>query len=154
MQQSPRKSRALTAGAGPAARRTGGFTLVELLVVLAILGMIVGLVAPQVLKYLGRAKTESAHIQIERLSGALDLFLMDVGRYPTQSEGLTALVAQPPGLTTWNGPYLKQRTVPADPWGRAYIYKYPGDHGDYDLYTLGADGAVGGASESQDVSSQ
>ncbi|MGH7036281.1 MAG: type II secretion system major pseudopilin GspG [Stellaceae bacterium] len=131
--------------------RTSGFTLIELLVVLAILGMIVAFVTPQVLKYLGRAKTDAAHIQIENLAGALDLFRLDVGRYPTQQEGLAALVEHPAGLNSWNGPYLKQKSIPADPWGRPYIFKIPGDHGDYDLYSLGADGVPGGTGENQDV---
>jgi len=130
---------------------SSGFTLIELLVVLAILGMIVAFVTPQVLKYLGRAKTDAAHIQIENLAGALDLFRLDVGRYPTQTEGLEALVEHPSGLNSWNGPYLKQKSIPADPWARAYVYKIPGDHGDYDLYSLGADGAPGGTGENQDV---
>jgi general secretion pathway protein G len=128
-----------------------GFTLIELLVVLAILGMIVAFVTPQVLKYLGRAKSDSAHIQIENLAGALDLFRLDVGRYPTQTEGLQALVDVPVGLNNWNGPYLKQKAVPLDPWNRPFLYKSPGDHGDYDLYTLGADGVPGGTGENQDV---
>jgi general secretion pathway protein G len=130
---------------------SSGFTLIELLVVLAILGMIVAFVTPQVLKYLGRAKTDAAHIQIENLAGALDLFRLDVGRYPTQTEGLEALVEHPSGLNSWNGPYLKQKSIPADPWARAYVYKIPGDHGNYDLYSLGADGAPGGTGENQDV---
>src|SRR5882757_10495854 len=91
----------------------GGFTLIELLVVLAILGMIVAFVTPQVLKYLGRAKTDSAHIQIENIAGALDLYRLDVGRYPTQAEGLQALIEHPVGLNSWNGPYLKQKAIPA-----------------------------------------
>jgi general secretion pathway protein G len=128
-----------------------GFTLIELLVVLAILGMIVAFVTPQVLKYLGRAKTDAAHIQIENIAGALDLYRLDVGRYPTQAEGLSALVERPVGLDAWNGPYLKQKSVPPDPWSRPYIYKIPGDHGEYDLYTLGADGVPGGTGENQDV---
>jgi general secretion pathway protein G len=129
----------------------GGFTLIELLVVLAILGMIVAFVTPQVLKYLGRAKTDSAHIQIENIAGALDLYRLDVGRYPTQAEGLQALIEHPVGLNSWNGPYLKQKAIPADPWSRPYIYKQPGDHGEYDLYTLGADGVPCGSGENQDV---
>lgn len=128
-----------------------GFTLIELLVVLAILGMIVAFVTPQVLKYLGRAKTDAARIQIENISGALDLYRLDVGRYPTQAEGLQALVEHPVGLNAWNGPYLKQKAVPPDPWNRPFIYKSPGDHGEYDLYTLGADGVPGGTGENQDV---
>jgi general secretion pathway protein G len=125
--------------------------LIELLVVLAILGLVVALVTPQVLKYLGRAKTDAAHIQIENLSGALDLFKLDVSRYPTQQEGLQALVEQPPGLTSWSGPYLKQKKVPLDPWNRPFTYRIPGEHGEYDLYTLGADNAPGGTGENQDV---
>jgi len=132
-------------------RDQDGFTLIELLVVLAILGMIVAFVTPQVLKYLGRAKTDSAHIQIENLSGALDLFRLDVGRYPTQAEGIQALIEHPVGINSWNGPYLKQKAVPLDPWSRPYLYKQPGDHGEYDLFTLGADGVPGGNGENQDV---
>jgi general secretion pathway protein G len=131
--------------------RESGFTLIELLVVLAILGMLVAMVTPQVLKYLGRAKTDSARIQIENISGALDLFRLDVGRYPNQSEGLRALVEGPAGLSVWNGPYLKQKGIPLDPWGHAFNYKAPGDHGEFDLYSLGADGAPGGTGENQDV---
>jgi len=128
-----------------------GFTLIELLVVLAILGMIVAFVTPQVLKYLGRAKTDAAHIQIENIAGALDLYRLDVGRYPTQTEGLQALVEHPAGLDAWNGPYLKQHAVPPDPWGRPYLYKIPGDHGEYDLFTYGAAGVPGGTGENQSV---
>src|SRR5579862_7770150 len=128
-----------------------GFTLIELLVVLAILGMIVAFVTPQVLKYLGRAKTDAAHIQIENMAGALDLFRLDNGRYPSSAEGLQALIEAPVGLNSWNGPYLKQKAIPLDPWNRPYNYKSPGDHGEYDLYTLGADGVPGGTGENQDV---
>jgi len=128
-----------------------GFTLIELLVVLVILGMIVAFVTPQVLHYLSRAKSDSAHIQIENIAGALDLYRLDVGRYPTENEGLAALVERPAGLSSWNGPYIKQKAVPLDPWGHAYIYKIPGDHGEYDLYSLGADDAPGGSGENQDV---
>ena len=131
--------------------KEGGFTLIELLVVLAILGMIVAFVTPQVLKYLGRAKSDAAHIQIENLAGSLDLFRLDVGRYPSTTEGLQALIEHPVGLNNWNGPYLKQKAVPLDPWNRPYNYKSPGDHGDYDLFTLGADGVPGGSGENQDV---
>ena len=138
-------------GQADARRREAGFTLIELLVVLAILGLVVALVTPQVLKYLGRAKTDAAHIQIENLAGALDLFKLDVTRYPTQQEGLQALIEPPPGLTSWNGPYLKQKKIPLDPWNRPYNYRFPGEHGEYDLYTFGADNAPGGTGENQDV---
>ena len=136
-----------------AARREGGFTLVELLVVLAILGLIVALVTPQVLKYLGRAKTDTAKIEIQTLGNALDLYRLDMQRYPTQQEGLQALIEAPPGAAAeqWRGPYLKQKKLPRDPWGRPYLYRSPGEHGDYDLYTYGADNAPGGAGEDQDV---
>jgi general secretion pathway protein G len=131
---------------------THGFTLIELLVVLAILGLLIGLVAPQVIKYLGRAKTDTGRIDIQNIEAALDLFRLDLGRYPTQAEGLKALVEQPQGLVRWQGPYIKQKREPVDPWGRPYHYQIPGQHGgDYDLYTLGADDAPGGTGENQDV---
>jgi general secretion pathway protein G len=117
-----------------------GFTLVELLVVLAILGMLVAVATPQVLKYLGRAKIDTAQIEIKSLTTSVDLFLIDVGRYPTQQEGLSALVANPGGLPSWNGPYLKANSVPLDPWGRPYQYRIPGQRSDYDVFTLGPDG--------------
>jgi len=116
-----------------------GFTLVELLVVLAILGLLVAVATPQVLKYLGKAKSDTARIEMKSMSTALDLFLLDVGRYPTQQEGLQALVSNPGALPSWHGPYLKATVVPPDPWGRPYQYRIPGQTGDYDLYTLGAD---------------
>ncbi|MBV8778455.1 MAG: type II secretion system major pseudopilin GspG [Alphaproteobacteria bacterium] len=131
--------------------REAGFTLIELLVVLAILGMLIGLVAPQVMKYLGRARSDSARIEIENLAAALDLYRLDMRRYPTQQEGLQALVEMPTGTSGWNGPYLKQKQVPPDPWGHAYSYRIPGEHGEYDLYTLGADNAPGGTGENRDV---
>ncbi len=121
-------------------RRDAGFTLVELLVVLAILGLLVAVATPQVLKYLGRAKVDTANIEMKSLSTALDLFMIDVGRYPNQQEGLTVLVANTNNLPTWRGPYLKSTTVPLDPWGHPYQYRIPGQHGDYDLFTLGPDG--------------
>ncbi len=116
-----------------------GFTLVELLVVLAILSLLVMVATPQVLKYLGKAKNDTARIEMKSMSTALDLFLLDVGRYPTQQEGLQALVANPGGLQSWHGPYLKTTVVPSDPWGHPYQYRFPGQNGDYDLWTLGAD---------------
>ena len=118
---------------------------------LAILGLLVGLVTPQVMKYLSRARTDAARLDIQNIAAGLDLFRLDLARYPTQEEGLAALVQKPPGLDRWQGPYLKQRNVPTDPWGRPYRYQIPGQHGEYDLYTLGADDAPGGTGENQDV---
>ena len=121
-------------------RRDAGFTLVELLVVLAILGLLVAVATPQVLKYLGRAKVDTAQIEMKSLSTALDLFMIDIGRYPTQQEGLGVLVANTDNLPSWHGPYLKSDKLPLDPWGHPYQYRIPGQHGDYDIYTLGPDG--------------
>jgi general secretion pathway protein G len=132
-------------------RRPNGYTLVELLVVLAILGLLVALAAPRVIKYLGSAKTDTARIQIEKLGGVLDLYRLEIGRYPTEQEGLESLAERPPQLDAWDGPYLKNREALTDPWGRPYDYRSPGEHGDYDLYTLGADGKEGGEGEDQDV---
>lgn len=128
-------------------RRDAGFTLIELLVVLAILALIVALVSPQVLKYLGRAKIDAAKIEIQNIGNALDLYKLDMSRYPLQQEGLQALVQAPPGADHWAGPYLKQKTAPNDPWGHPYVYRYPGEHGEYDLYSVGPDAATGTAAD-------
>lgn len=134
-------------------RRQRGFTLVELLVVLIILGLIAAFAAPQVIKYVAGAKSDSAKIQIERLGGILDLYRLEVGRYPSAEEGLTALVERPADAEGWNGPYVKKEDALIDPWGRPYLYAFPGEHGDYDLYSLGADGQDGGEGENRDVTS-
>jgi general secretion pathway protein G len=142
---------------GSERRRNGGgergFTLIELLVVLAILALLAGVVAPRVLAYLGRAKTDTSALQLETLSAALDMFRLDVGRYPTTQEGVSALVAASSGAAPgWRGPYVKGAGVPADPWGRPYQYRSPGSNGrPYDLFTFGADGAPGGDGENRDV---
>lgn len=128
-----------------------GFTLIELLVVLAILALLAGLVGPQVMNALSDSKTKTARLQIEDFGAGLDLFSLDVGRYPTTEEGLQALVADPGDLRNWNGPYLKKRVVPPDPWGNDYRYRSPGEHGTYDLYSYGADNQAGGEGEAQDV---
>ena len=134
-------------------RRQAGFTLVELLVVLIILGLIAAFAAPRVIKFVGGAKTDSAKIQIERLSGVLDLYRLQVGRYPSEDEGLNALMEQPADAPDWAGPYLKKADALIDPWRRPYIYRFPGEHGDYDLYSLGADGEDGGEGEDRDLTS-
>lgn len=130
-----------------------GFTLIELLVVLAIIGLLAGLVGPQVMKHLGESKTKTAKLQIEDLASALDMYRLDVGRYPTSDEGLIALVEQPSGIKGWSGPYLRKNNVPKDPWQFEYHYRSPGDHGRFDIYTLGADNRDGGQGEDADVNS-
>jgi general secretion pathway protein G len=130
---------------------TAGFTLLELLVVLVILGLLAAVATPQVMKYLSRARTQSASLQIHNLSSALDLYRLDVGRYPSQEEGLNSLVEAPSTTPNWNGPYVKKREMLLDPWGHPYNYKFPGEHGEYDLYSSGADNAAGGQGENQDV---
>lgn len=129
-----------------------GFTLLEVLVVLVILGLIAAVVAgPQVFKLLGTAKSETAKMQIDRIGGALDLYRLEIGRYPSEQESLIALVEAPPGVPRWNGPYLKKKESIVDPWGQVYVYRMPGQHGEYDLYTLGSDNAEGGDGEAADV---
>jgi len=134
-------------------RHERAFTLVELLVVLLILGMISAFVVPQVMKYVGGARSEAAAIQIERLGGVLDLYRLDMRRYPGTDEGLLALVEAPSDAERWNGPYVKKAKSLIDPWGEPYQYLSPGDHGEYDLFTLGADGVDGGDGEDADVTS-
>lgn len=132
-------------------RRSAGFTLVELLVVLVILGLLAALVAPRVLSYLGSSKTKTAQLQITSFADALDLYRLDNQGLPTTAEGLKALVEKPANATGWNGPYLSQNKIPQDPWGKDYQYAAPGQHGEYDLFSLGADGKPGGEDENQDV---
>jgi len=134
-----------------APRRDHGFTLVELLVVLAILGLLVGIAVPQLFKYFSRAKEDAAQIQIQTIASGLDLFLLDMGRYPTEQEGLKALVAAPPNLDHWAGPYVSAASIITDPWGRPYVYHVPGREPGkaYDLYTLGPDGNATGPPEDE-----
>lgn len=139
----------LIRGKGTSSRREPrGFTLLELLVVLAILGLIAAVAAPQVFKFLGGAQSDSARIQIEALSGGIDLYRLEVGSFPPD---LQALVEKPAGEDKWNGPYLKKTVVPKDPWGNEFVYTFPGEHGAYDLVSLGADKTEGGEGDNQDV---
>ena len=134
------------------ARRDAGFTLLELLVVLAILGLLAAIVAPQVLKYLGASRSQAAKVQVENIAAAVDHFDLDVGRYPTPEEGLDALVRSPPGVANWDGPYLQRPSALVDPWQRKYLYRVPGQHsGDFDVWTYGSDGVEGGTKEARDV---
>jgi general secretion pathway protein G len=132
-------------------RGNEGFTLIELLVVMVILGLLAALVGPTLFSKVGKGKTAAAKTQVELFGQALDSFRLDTGRYPTTSEGLNALVANP-GIDGWDGPYLK-KGVPNDPWNRPYQYSSPGTHGDYDLFTYGLDGAPGGDGENKDITS-
>jgi general secretion pathway protein G len=134
------------------ARGQGGFTLVEMLVVITIIGLIMSLVGPRVLNYLSESKVKAARIQIQSFSSALDLFYLDAGRYPSTAEGLTALVKPAGGLTAWNGPYLKGGAVPNDPWGKAYVYRSPGERSAYEIVSYGADGQEGGTGTAADIS--
>ena len=131
-------------------RRSKGFTLIELLVVLVILTLLAGLVGPKVLDQLGGAKSKTAKIQISEIEQSLDLFKLDVGRYPTDAEGLRALVEKPATAQGWTAPYLK-KGLPTDPWGAAYLYRNPGRNGGPDVFSLGADGKPGGDGENADV---
>jgi general secretion pathway protein G len=129
-----------------------GYTLIELLVVLAIISLIVGFVAPKMISYLGRAKVDAAKVQIHNVASALDLYRLDMGQYPTQSEGLQALVEKPENAAGWRGPYLQKSVGLLDPWGQKFIYKIPGQHGDYDLMSYGADKQLGGTGDDADIS--
>lgn len=130
--------------------RSAGFTLIELMIVLFILGLLAALVAPRLMGRVGKAKQKTAQAQIQLLATALDLYHLDVGRYPTEEEGLKSLYAKPESGSNWSGPYL-DKAVPKDPWARDYVYKCPGEHGPYDLYSLGADGQPGGEGENADI---
>jgi general secretion pathway protein G len=130
-----------------------GFTLVEILVVITIIGLIMALVGPRVLNYLGESKVKAARIQVESFASSLDLFYLDAGRYPSTSEGLAALAQRPGGIDTWNGPYLRTGLVPNDPWGHPYIYRSPGEHGAYDIVSYGSDGQQGGTGTAADIES-
>lgn len=128
-----------------------GFTLLELLVVLAILGLLYAIVGPQVIRYLSSSKSETAAVQVKNVDAALKLLRLDAGRYPSAQEGLQALVTQPQGMTDWRGPYLPNDKALTDPWGNPYRYANPGKHGEIDVYTLGSDNTEGGTGEAKDL---
>jgi general secretion pathway protein G len=132
-------------------RAQAGFSLMELLVALVILALVMGIVAPRVIGYLSRAKSQTAEAQVKNIQGALDLFLMDVGRYPTETEGLEALMEAPAGSAGWAGPYLDEEAVPTDPWGKPYLYASTEDGLRVRVYSLGRDGTEGGEGEDADV---
>ena len=132
-------------------RGDAGFTLLELLVVLGIITLLVTLAYPQVIRYLGTARTETARAQINAIASALELFALDNGSFPSQQAGLSALSKAPPGLKTWHGPYLKKNGGLNDPWGRPYQYRIPGRNGPFEIVTLGRDNAPGGTGEDQDI---
>lgn len=127
-----------------------GFTLIELLVVMVIIGLLAAIVVPTFMGKERQARSQAARAQIEQLGTALDMFRLDIGRYPTTDEGLDALRRKPSNADKWDGPYLKKE-VPLDPWSKPYIYKSPGEHAGYDLYTFGADGVPGGDSDNRDI---
>jgi general secretion pathway protein G len=132
-------------------RANRGFTLIELVMVLVIIGVILAMVGPRVFNSLGRANSERAKVQIEQLGSALELYKLDTGRYPTTQEGLASLVTAPSGVANWNGPYLKDTKQLKDPWTRDFGYRSPAEKGGYDLFSLGADGKEGGDGENKDV---
>src|ERR1700675_873912 len=129
-----------------------GFTLVEMLVVITIIGLIMGLIGPRVLNYLSESKVKAAKIQLQSFGSALDLFYLDAGRFPSTAEGLTALVQRTPGVSAWNGPYLKGGNVPNDPWNNPYIYRSPGERSPYEIMSYGSDGQEGGTGIAADLS--
>jgi len=130
--------------------RQQGFTLLELLVVMVIIGLLAGYVGPKTFAQIGKSEIKATRAQIDALEKALDQYRLDVGRYPSTEQGLNALMKQPAGETRWQGPYLR-KDVPLDPWGAAYQYRQPGEHGEFDLFSFGKDGKSGGDGEAADI---
>jgi general secretion pathway protein G len=151
--RSARKRRIDAPEAAHFARSTAGFTLLELLVVMVIIGLLVGYVAPRYFQQVGKSEVKMAQAQIESLQKALDLYRLDTGQYPSTEQGLKALVERPANESKWGGPYLK-KGVPADPWGRPYLYRYPGEKSELDLVSLGKDGQPGGSGEAADITNR
>lgn len=139
-----------SASSRPAPRPAGGFTLLELLVVMVIIGLLVGYVGPRYFSQVGKSEVKAARAQIDALEKALDQYRLDTGHYPTSEQGLAALNARPANESKWDGPYLK-KDVPRDPWGNSYVFKNPGEHGAYDLLSYGKDGQPGGTGEEADI---
>ena len=131
--------------------RNAGFTLLELLIVMIIIGLLAALIGPKMIGRVGESRQTVAKQQIEGFSSALEMYKLDTTKYPTREQGLEALVTQPQGITNWKGPYLKKKFIPKDPWGNNYVYTYPGEHGDYDIVSYGADCNSGGDGEDKDV---
>lgn len=127
-----------------------GFTLLELLVVMVIIGLLAGYVGPKYFSQIGKSEVKVARAQIDALEKALDQYRLDTGHYPAMEQGLAALVTRPGNEPKWDGPYLK-KGVPGDPWGNPYVYRYPGEHGDFDLLSYGKDGQAGGSGEAGDI---
>lgn len=134
----------------PSVVRQRGFTLLELLVVLVILGLLAGFVAPKFFKHIGQAETQAARNQVDALEKSLDQYRLDVGHYPSTEQGLAALVERPANESRWQGPYLK-KGVPKDPWGNPYQYRFPGEHTEFDVFSFGKDGQVGGTGDAADI---
>lgn len=133
-------------------RKDAGFTIVELLVVLGIIALIAALVGPQAIRWFSKAKTDQATAQIRNVESAIELFYLDNGRYPTNEQNLGALLKAPDGQNSWNGPYLRRESGVVDPWGRQFVYEFPGKNSTYDLSSLGRDGREGGTGEDKDIS--
>lgn len=132
--------------------KNAGFTLLELLVVIVILGLLAGYVAPRYFAQVGKSEIKVAQAQIEGLGKALDQYRLDTGHYPSTEQGLTSLMERPSSEAKWDGPYLK-KALPPDPWGKPYMYRSPGEHGEFDIYSYGKDGQVGGSNENVDINS-
>lgn len=136
-----------------ALRRRGGYTILELLVVMGILAMLATVVAPQAIRYFGRAKSEAAQLQVNQLVTAIEMYQLDTGRYPPNEAGLRALIEAPQGEARWGGPYLRKPDILVDPWGRPYQYRHPGQRGPFDVFSYGRDNAPGGQGEDRDATS-